>query len=184
MAFWTSNDVEPKRNFRFRVQMTTAFGGSVIWWAKSVTTPSFDVTEVEHNFLDNKFYFPGRVSWNEITLSLVDPISVDAVALTNEILEGQGYVVPNGPETINFSTMSKGKGKTALGDITIEILDSDGTLTEQWVLNQPFIKSAKYGDLDYSNDDLRTVELTLRYDWAKCITQGKSGKADTFFDKA
>ena len=35
-------------------------------------------------------------------------------------------------------------------------------------LQQPFIKSAKFGDLDYSNEDLRTVDLTIRYDWASC----------------
>lgn len=183
MAFWTSNDVEPKRNFRFRVQMTTGMGGTAIWWAKTVTTPSFDVSEVEHNFLDNKFYFPGRVSWNEVSLTLVDPISIDAVALTNKILEKQGYVVTDGDSNINYKTMSKAKGKDALGDIIIEILNAEGDLIEKWTLNQPFLKSAKYGDLDYSNDDLRTIELTLRYDWAKCETSN-SGETGTFFDKA
>ena len=126
MAFWSTNDVEPKRNFRFQVQITglTDLGAptDILWWAKTVTTPSFDVSEVEHNYLDNKFYFPGRVSWNEVSLTLVDPISVDAVQIT----------------------------------------------IEQWILNNPFIKSAKYGDLDYSSDDLRTVEMTIRYDWATC----------------
>ncbi len=37
-------------------------------------------------------------------------------------------------------------------------------------MQNAFIKSAKFGDLDYSNDELKTVELTLRYDWAICTT--------------
>jgi hypothetical protein len=39
------------------------------------------------------------------------------------------------------------------------------------------------GDLDYSSDDLRTVEMTVRYDWAECVTKDPSGKPGTFFEK-
>lgn len=174
MAFWSQNDVEPKRNFRFKVEITGLAANSVLWWAKTVTTPSFDVSETEHNFLDNKYYFPGRVSWNEVSLSLVDPISVDAVALTNILVEGAGYQVPSAipSSESNFATMSKKKAVSELGDVIISILNADGKAVEVWTLNNAFLKSAKYGDLDYSNDDLRSVELTIRYDWATCDAQG------------
>ena len=88
MSFWTNGGSaeDPKRNFRFKVQITGLGGNSVLWWAKTVSTPSFEVSESEHDFLDNKYYFPGRVTWSEVTLTLVDPISIDAVALTNELL--------------------------------------------------------------------------------------------------
>jgi len=177
--FWTTNNSEPKRNFRFKVQITGLGGNDILWWAKTVTTPAFDVSEVEHNYLDNKFYFPGRVSWNEVSLTLVDPISVDAVALTNQLIEGQGYVVPSGPA--DNVTMSKAKGTAALGAIKITIFNAEGVEIEIWQLNQPFIKSAKYGDLDYSSDDLRSVELSIRYDWATCETKN-SGNTGTFFE--
>jgi len=174
MAFWSQNDVEPKRNFRFKVEITGLEANSVLWWAKSVTTPSFDVSETEHNFLDNKYYFPGRVTWNEVSLSLVDPISVDAVALTNMLVEGANYQVPSNIPAADsdFSTMSKKAATGELGQVIITILDASGKNIEQWTLNNAFLKSAKYGDLDYSNDDLRSVELTIRYDWATCDSQG------------
>ena len=51
-------------------------------------------------------------------------------------------------------------------------------------MNNPFIKSAKFGDMDYSNDELRTVEMSIRYDWATCEIKGadseETGKG-TFF---
>lgn len=186
--FWTSNNVEPKRNFRFQVQFTGISddgdsGSDVLWWAKTVTTPAFEVSEVEHNYLDNKFYFPGRVSWNEVSLTLVDPISVDAVAQTNKLIESQGYVVPANEGSV--VTMSKKKGTTAIGDIVITIFGAEGAVVEKWNLNRPFIKSAKFGDLDYSSDDLRTVELSVRYDWATCDTSlntaAPSGLNKTYF---
>jgi hypothetical protein len=178
MSFWTESAMEPKRNFRFQVHLGTG-ATSVLWWAKTVTTPAFDVSEVEHNFLDNKYYFPGRVSWNEVSLTLVDPISVDAVSETNKLLVDSGYMVKgltNATSDGTAKTISKKKANAAgLSNLHIEILNAEGVVIEKWSLNNPFIKSAKYGDLDYSSDDLRTVELTIRYDWASCDTSGGSG---------
>ena len=186
MAFWSTNNVEPKRNFRFLVQftgladLTNPLGGEdVLWWAKTVTTPSFDVSEVTHDFLDNKYYYPGRVTWNEVSMTLVDPVSHDAVGQTNALLEAMGYVVPS--NTTNLSSVSKENSGIALGVIVISILDVDGKEIETWRLQNPFIKSAKYGDLDYSNDELRTITLGLRYDWATCeITTPGGTKVNQF----
>ena len=170
--FWSTPDVEPKRNFRFQVQITGLGTNDVLWWAKTVTTPSFQVSEVEHNFLDNKYYYPGRASWNEVSMTLVDPISIDAVEQTNKLLVDSGYIIPSGAPSSNAqkATISKKKAAAALKQVTITVLKADGSEVEKWTLQNPFIKSAKYGDLDYSNDELRTVEMSLRYDWATCET--------------
>jgi hypothetical protein len=193
MAFWTSAGVEPKRNFRFRVQFLSenANGGNsvidgILWWAKTVTTPSFDVGENEHHYLGGKYYFPGKVSWSEVSMTLVDPISPDAVGVMNQILINSGYMVPQSTEDGQFHTISKNRSIAAgLQLIVIEILKADGAVVEKWTLNQPFIKSAKFGDLDYSNEDLRTVDLTIRYDWATCTfpeTHPDFGQETTYFE--
>ena len=54
---------------------------------------------------------------------------------------------------------------------------------ETWKLINPFIKSVKYGDLDYSNDELIEIELGLRYDWAELTipTTGKTLQTDGSF---
>ena len=39
-------------------------------------------------------------------------------------------------------------------------------VVEEWKLNNPFVKSAKWGDLDYSNDELKQIDMVIRYDWA------------------
>ena len=168
MAFWTQSSIEPKRNFRFQVQL----GDDVIWWAKNVTTPSFDVATVEHNYLDNKYFFPGRVTWQDVSLTLVDPITIDAVKKTNEYVIGKNsevnYKVKQ--ENDNQVTVSKRKATNALGQVTITVLSSDGDAVETWELHNAFILSAKYGDLAYDNDELRTIDMTFKYDWASCET--------------
>jgi len=193
MAFWTSAGVEPKRNFRFRVQFLSENSGDgntvidgILWWAKTVTTPSFDVGEQEHHYLGGKYYFPGKVSWSEVSMTLVDPISPDAVGVMNQILINSGYMVPQSIEDSQFHTISKNRSIAAgLQLIVIEILKADGAVVEKWTLNQPFIKSAKFGDLDYSNEDLRTVDLTIRYDWATCTfpeTHPDFAQETTYFE--
>ena len=180
MAFWSTGKTEPKRNFRFQVQITGLIDDEttddIIWWAKTVTTPSYEVSSVEHDYMDNKYYFPGRVTWNDVSLTMVDPISVDAVKLTNKLLVNSGYTVKT--NELDVVTMSKIKATgTALKSFKIMIYQADGgTPIETWTLNHPFITSAKYGDLDYSSDDLRTVELTIKYDWASCEQSADSSQ--------
>lgn len=187
MSFWSDNNVEPKRNYRFLVTfngVTQNFDSGVVWFAKNVTVPSFNVTSVTHDFLDNKYYYPGRVEWQTVSLTLVDPVSPDAVQFVNEILEDTGYLVKNQQEATlnNAKTIAKSKATAAgLADLEIAIINEDGEALETWKLKNPFIESAKFGDLDYTNDDLRTVEMTIKYDWATCDIKDRS---DTFFDVA
>ena len=174
MAFWSNAQSEAKRNYRFKITIN-AFDGyngegktTSVWWAKTTSLPSFEVSEIEHNHLDNKYYYPGRVSWNEVAMPLVDPISPDATDMINDLLERSGYKIPSSPENAaNKSTISK-KTAANLGDVQIDIVDGEGTTIETWVLKRPFIKSAKFGDLDYSNDDLKQLDISFRYDWATC----------------
>lgn len=182
--FWTEATTQPKRNYRWLLR----FGGEngkIIWWAKTVTVPSFEVSETEHDFLDNKYYYPGRVTWSEISMTLVDPVSPDATSDTLEILKKSGYMV-KGINDLNIPTtrptLSKQKAVGSLGRIRMQLLDADGLILENWTVENAFIKSAKYGDLDYSSDDLRTIELSVRYDWASCEFSNRAEAEAVNFD--
>ena len=101
-----------------------------------------------------------------------------SVKLTNEILERAGYNVKT--KNGDRKTMSKSKSATSgLKKVTLDLLDAEGEIKEQWELNNAFVKAAKFGDLDYSNDELRQVTLTLKYDWATCTINAEQEK--TFF---
>ena len=188
MAFWTQGHgvnggigtQDPKRKYRFKISISTLDNNGCIWWAKTTSKPSYEITESEHTFLTHKFYYPGRISWNEVEMTLVDPVSPHAVANLSAMIRAQGYHVPSEDLTGNaFETMSKGKGANALGIVLIQQLDAEGNVTEEWELKNPFIKGVKYGDLDYSSDDLLEITLTLRYDWAICNI-GSAAEESTF----
>ena len=75
---------------------------------------------------------------------------------------------------------SKPKATSALGAVQILQLDADGNQVETWDLKNPFIKEVKFSELDYENDELSTIDLVLRYDWATCLTVDGANAA-TFY---
>jgi hypothetical protein len=185
MPFWSENfgqdrtKKDPKRNFRFIVEfggINATPGGAVAWYAKTAQKPSFAIANAEHKYLNHTFYYPGGVTWNPITITMVDPVDPDMSATFSDIIVQGGYAPPT--DTTSLGTMSKAKAASALGAVTVTQIDSDGNPLETWTLWNPFIEDIKYGDsLDYSNADLTEVSVTLRYDWARIETINESKKA-------
>ena len=131
--------------------------------------------------MGHSFYWPGKTEWQEISLTLVDPVSPDAVAILSNIHERSGYRLPKTEEG-GLVTQSKSKSKAALNTVKIVQIDADDRPVETWTLHHPFIKKISFSDLDYENDDLTTVDLTLRYDWAECDTSVTEGTGTGFFN--
>ena len=67
MAFWSEKENEPLRKFRFTVTF-----GEELWYAKSVTKPSFDVSVSEYQLVNHKIKYPGIVTWSDIEIVIVD----------------------------------------------------------------------------------------------------------------
>ena len=192
MAFWTATPSDaagsaigqPKRKFRFRVQITGLSGGSQVWWAKTVTKPSFQVAAAEHKYLNHTFYYPGSVTWQDVTLTLVDPGDTseagDQTMALSRFLEKGGYTIPAGAN--KWQSLTKAKMVGAIQKVLIEQLNADGIAIESWTLNNAFITDAKFGDLEYGSDELTELSVTLKYDWASCETKNpdKEGKTRVF----
>jgi len=183
MAFWSESVLgtpEPKRNYRFLVYV----GGFEPWIAKKVTKPSFAISETEHTYINHKFWYPGRVEWNTVECTLVDPGAPDTTQSVWAIIRQAGYTLPL--SQTDTRTISKAAAVNSLGMIRIQMIgdqfagsgDSEvdpvaprplatGTeVVEEWVLYNAWIKEVKFGDLDYTNNDLTEVTLTFRYDFA------------------
>lgn len=170
MAFWSDASVgvkDPKRQFRWVVYINSI----PTYVLKKVSKPSFNVSESAHKFLNHTYYYPGRVEWQEVSMTLADPVQPDMAATMVSIISAAGYSPATNPNDLN--TMSKSKAVAALGQqLEIHQIDSDGNPIEVWKLINPWVKDVKFGELDYEGDDLTDVELTIRYDWASLATSG------------
>jgi hypothetical protein len=166
MGFWTDATLQdPKRAYRFLITLGTMENGAQ-WFAKSVTKPSFRITETRHMFLNHTFYYPTRTEWEAINLTLVDPVSPDAANSTLAIVKASGYDPSLLTRADYGTTMSKSAAIAALGGLKIEQIDANSNPIETWNLWNPFITNVKFSDLGYDKEDMSTIDLTIRYDWA------------------
>jgi len=157
--FWANKTSEPKRKYRFVLNLA----GIDAWVITKVQRPSFNVTETEHAFYNHKFYYPGKVEWQTVTFTTVDPIAPDATAYLMGILGACGYSVPS-PN--NYESISKKKAVEVLGEIKIKAKNADGKDVEIWTLRNAWIKNVNMNEFEYASDDMLTMDVELRYDYA------------------
>ena len=183
MSFWTDsiqNMKDPKRNFRFRVLFTqsdfagngtgqTGTGASQnitgMWYAKKIQQPSVTITESSHDFMIHKFYWPAKVEWNEIEMTLVDPVEPNVQANFLKAIEAAGFVIPGGNNV--YKSVSKSSAALKLGNVLIQQIDDAGSNLGEWRLQHAWAKEISFSDLDYGSEDLMEVTLKMRYDWAE-----------------
>ena len=142
--FWSDAKTEPKRKFRYLLY----FAGMPQFIAKTVSKPSFQVGTTAHSFLQHNFNFPGRVTWQDVSITIVDPIQPDATQTLYSILEAAGYVLPPnvnrdaaGKETITKKAMVE-----ALNPVRIDTIGPSGAdeILESWTLNNAQISSVNF----------------------------------------
>jgi hypothetical protein len=160
--FWSSNLVDPKRSFRF----VLVVNNMPTYTCKTSGKPSFTINNITHNYMAHAFNYPGRITWNPVSVTLVDPVVPDASAKLNKILQASGYAVPNTPEAARVS-FTKKDTRDALGSPSIQQLDASGRTIEQWTLRNAWIESVNFGNVSYDSDEMVNIELSFRYDWAE-----------------
>ena len=184
MTFWTeqgANALEPKLKSRFLIKINEE-----TWIAaRSVTKPSVEISTKEFQMFNHFFNYPGVPKWSPITIKLVDSgDSSDASGATaewlNTLLESAGYERPNagGTTAIRKDKTRKAFGTTGLkiqqistGKLQSGTVDkSTAKIIEEWTIINPVIKTIKWGDLDYSTDDLVEYTIDIVYDYAEFST--------------
>ena len=175
--FWSSATTEPKRAHRFLVSFDLPSGTSTQIFARTFQKPAYTIGVTEHQFLDKTFYYPGRVSWNEITMQFVNSLDPDMDLELQTILLLSGYQLPTdvatGGSVTNAATVNKQNAVGALGGgVRVSELDGNGLTIGTYDIHNPFITSVSYGTLDYASEDLLTVDINLRYDWATYLLGG------------
>ena len=170
MAFWSESNLDPKRQFKFYVTFTGLNATAPHWVVKGVNKPTMTIGETAHKYLDKNFYFPGRVEWNTVKFTMVDPVGpsgIDVAKSLNAVIAAAGYTRKQTSDSSQeMATISKQLSTSLLGGVTISQMNSFGTVVEQWELYNAWIKSVNFGQLSYESEDLVNLEMELRYDWA------------------
>ena len=146
---------EPLRKNRWLLRFPADLGIQE-WWCKSANRPKINQEAKAIEFLNTETYVVGRYKWESIQVVLRDPIGPSASQAIMEWVRLHSESV----------TGRQGYAAGYKRDVELEMLDPTGVVVSKWVLKNAFITSADFGGLDYSQDDLAEITITLQFDYA------------------
>ena len=143
---------EPKMKNRYVMEIDTI--PSYLVKAMNRPTVQFETISLDH--INVKRKLQGKADWQDLTITLYDPIVPSAAQKVMDWIR-------LGHESI---TGRRGYADFYKKDITFYLLGPVGDKIEQWTLKGAFIQQANLGELDFSSNEVATIELTLSYDYA------------------
>jgi hypothetical protein len=147
---------EPKRANRFILRFPSTLGINE-WYVTSTSRPSAKINSVEIPFMNTSTYVAGRFTWEEMRVTFKDPIGPSAAQALMEWFRLHAESV----------TGRMGYAASYKKDVELELLDPTGVVVEKWILQGCFLTSLNFKDLDYSRDEITTIDASLRMD--RCI---------------
>lgn len=146
-----------KNRWLFKIEDISADGINSLPPLKSAR-PNISFKEIEAQHLTETIYFPGKVEFKPITLTLYD-IKKEQ---NHPILEWL-YKLYNPKEQSVYKPSCDGFKKPRA---TLELYDGCGNIIETWVYETVWPQSVEFGDLDMASSEVITCDITLRYDRA------------------
>jgi hypothetical protein len=150
------NKFEPKRQFRW----VFAIEGIDSFLMKTSARPQMQFQELPIPFMNAYRYIAGRMTFQEMSISLYDPIAPSGAQQVMEWIRTHYESVSGRAGYADFYKR----------DIQIKLLDPIGTVVELWDMKGAFIKSVNFQTLTYENDNAPvTIDMSIRYD--NCVLQ-------------
>jgi hypothetical protein len=143
---------EPKQANRFILYVD----GIPSFTIKGLSGLGFEQNEITMFHINTYRKIKGRLMWNDLTMTLFDPISpsgaqavMEWVRLHHESVTGRD----------GYSDFYK-------KDLTVDILGPVGDIVSEWIIKGAFIKSAAFADLNWDEGEtVQEISLTLGMDY-------------------
>lgn len=182
--FWANQGAAAKRKYRFKLRIGMSGVGGIDtkptfeeWVVTKVTRPSFSISDTTHSYLNHTFKFPGRLTWEDVSFTVVEPYKTDSTDALLSMLYESGYRLPKVDERRTIA-----KQDAVIDIFEIEALDNEGNKADKWTLKNPWISQANFGEFDYTADDLMSIDVTVKYDFAFYKTE-TGAKAQQRYEK-
>lgn len=145
-----------KRKFRWTIEITTPCGYIPPYACKTSARPNIEIDETELHFLNGVTWLPGKAKWQPIQVTYYDVAGDTGFQSVMNWLctlyEFQNPVMLRQSEKAGWA-----------GTALLTMYDGCGTPLEFWLLGSVFPQQVNFGELDYSQGEFCTVELSLRY---------------------
>jgi hypothetical protein len=142
---------EPKVTNRFIMYID----GIPSYMVKSVASPSFTDGVIKLDHINTYRKIRGKREWQNMTLSLYDPITPSGAQAVMEWAR-LGYESVTG--RAGYSDFYK-------KDVTLNMLGPVGDIVGEWIIKGAFVQSSNFGQYNWSTDEAISVELVLAMDY-------------------
>lgn len=142
---------EPKVTNRFIMYID----GIPSYMVKSVASPSFTDGVIKLDHINTYRKIRGKREWQNMTLSLYDPITPSGAQAVMEWAR-LGYESVTG--RAGYSDFYK-------KDVTLNVLGPVGDIVGEWIIKGAFVQSSNFGAYNWSTDEAISVELVLAMDF-------------------
>ena len=142
---------EPKVTNRFYMYIN----GIPSYMVKAVSSPSFTDGVIKLDHINTYRKIRGKREWQNMTLSLYDPITPSGAQAVMEWAR-LGYESVTG--RAGYSDFYK-------KDITLNALGPVGDIVGEWIIKGAFVVSSNFGQYNWSTDEAINVELQLAMDY-------------------
>ena len=157
MAILDPNEIfftafEPKQKNRFILYVE----GIPAYLIKGVSGMGFSQEEIVLNHINVYRKIKGKLKWNDLTLTLFDPITPSGAQATMEWVRLHHESV----------TGRDGYSDFYKKDITLNILGPVGDVVGEWIVKGAFVKTANFGEYDWSTGEAAialSIEIAMDY---------------------
>jgi hypothetical protein len=123
---------------------------------KGISGLGFDQGEIKLNHINVYRKIKGKMLWNDVTLTLFDPITPSGAQATMEWVRLHHESVTGRDGYADFYKK----------DIVLDVLGPVGDIVSEWVLMGAFIKSTDFGDYNWDTEaEAQNLTLTLGMDY-------------------
>lgn len=144
------NKYEPKRKGRWLL----AIEGIDAFLCKTAQRPQIQTERLEIPFMNSRRYIAGKTTFQEMSVTLMDPVAPSGAQQVMEWLR------------LHFESVSGRAGYADFykRDVQLKLTDPTGTVVELWDVKGAFITNVNFGELTYEDQNAIEIQLTLSYD--------------------
>ena len=131
-----------------------AIEGIDAFLCKTAQRPQIQTERLEIPFMNSRRYIAGKTTFQEMSVTLMDPVAPSGAQQVMEWLR------------LHFESVSGRAGYAEFykRDVQLKLTDPTGTVVELWDVKGAFITNVNFGELTYEDQNAIEIQLTLSYD--------------------
>lgn len=136
--------------------------------------PKLRFEEIQLDRYNSRGWIAGKHTWEPVNFTFEADVGGRVARVLHEQLEKQQNLISPASGRVMNTAATGEQYKFAM---VVSMLDGDITPLEQWAYEGVWIQNIDYGDLDYAASEALKIPVTFRFDHARQLILGQSGKA-------